>query len=209
VGSSANHDSRVIRVAIVARTAHAAEELAEALAGEEFLEIVDVRMSQRLLPSSRRTLCDVVLAVGLLGLDVPPDEPPVVALVEAPFKSFPGPHSPHAALPMSARAEEIAAALIAAASGLFVLTADQARALARSPGIETSSLGVKQEKLTARELEVLRMLADGLPNKAIAAALRVSDHTIKFHVSQILAKLNASSRTEAVTAGIRAGLLFV
>jgi DNA-binding CsgD family transcriptional regulator len=199
----------VTRVAIVSRTAHAAQEIADALAGEELLEIVDVRVSPRFLPSSRWALCDVVLAVGVSGLDALPDEPPVVALVEAPFKSFLGPHSPHATLPMSARTEEISASLIAAASGLFVLTADQARAAARSPGIEASSFDVKQEKLTGRELEVLRMLADGLANKAIATALRVSDHTVKFHVSQILAKLNASSRTEAVTAGIRAGLLFI
>ncbi|MGI8959656.1 MAG: response regulator transcription factor [Bryobacteraceae bacterium] len=199
----------MIRVAIVARSAHAAEEITDALAGEELLEIVDVRVSPRFLPSSRRALCDVVLTVGLPGLDAPLDEPPVVALVEAPFRFFPGPQSPHATLPISARTEEIFAALIAAASGLFVLTADQALAAVRRPGIEASSFAVKQEKLTPRELEVLRMLADGLPNKAIAAALRVSDHTIKFHVSQILAKLNATSRTEAVTAGIRAGLLFV
>ncbi len=63
------------------------------------------------------------------------------------------------------------------------------------------------EALTARELQVLRMLADGLANKEIAAQLGISDHTAKFHVAQILAKLGAGSRAEAVAAGIRSGLV--
>jgi DNA-binding NarL/FixJ family response regulator len=56
-------------------------------------------------------------------------------------------------------------------------------------------------------MEVLRLLADGLPNKGIAFALGISDHTAKFHVGQILSKLDAGSRTEAVTIAIRRGLL--
>jgi len=63
--------------------------------------------------------------------------------------------------------------------------------------------------LTSRELEVLRMLADGIANKNIAWNLKISEHTVKFHVAQILAKLNAGTRTEAVTIGIRKGLIMV
>jgi DNA-binding NarL/FixJ family response regulator len=63
--------------------------------------------------------------------------------------------------------------------------------------------------LTARELEVLRMLAEGAANKTIAWKLEISEHTVKFHVAQILAKLNAGTRTEAVTVGIRKGLILV
>jgi DNA-binding NarL/FixJ family response regulator len=63
--------------------------------------------------------------------------------------------------------------------------------------------------LTAREIEVLRMLADGAANKIIAWQLKISEHTVKFHVAQILAKLNAGTRTEAVTIGIRKGLILV
>lgn len=199
----------MIRVAIVAKNAHSADELAEALAGEGLFEIVEVRVAPRLVLSSRRAMYDVVLTLGLPLPEVPTDEAPVVALVEAPGQYFLTLHSPHAALALSARMEEISAALTAAANGLFVLTADQALAVNRRPASKTSGLGVREEKLTDRELEVLRMLADGLSNKAIATALGVSDHTIKFHVSQILAKLNTATRTEAVTAGIRAGLLFV
>jgi DNA-binding NarL/FixJ family response regulator len=63
--------------------------------------------------------------------------------------------------------------------------------------------------LTSREREVLRMLADGAANKTIAWKLGISEHTVKFHVAQILAKLNAGTRTEAVTLGIRQGLILL
>ena len=65
------------------------------------------------------------------------------------------------------------------------------------------------DELTAREIEILRMLADGLGNKQIASQLGISEHTVKFHISSILDKLGASSRTEAVTSGIRMGLILL
>jgi DNA-binding NarL/FixJ family response regulator len=63
------------------------------------------------------------------------------------------------------------------------------------------------EPLTARELQVLRLMADGLPNKQISAVLAVSESTIKFHVNAILRKLNSQSRTEAVVRAARSGLI--
>jgi DNA-binding CsgD family transcriptional regulator len=63
------------------------------------------------------------------------------------------------------------------------------------------------EEITSRETDVLRMLAQGLVNKEIAARLGISEHTVKFHISSILDKLGASTRTEAVTLGIRRGLI--
>jgi two-component system, NarL family, response regulator YdfI len=63
------------------------------------------------------------------------------------------------------------------------------------------------EELTPREVQVLRLLAEGLVNRQIAERLNISEHTIKFHIGSILAKLQASSRTEAVTRGLRAGLI--
>ena len=74
---------------------------------------------------------------------------------------------------------------------------------APQPAAETAT------PLTAREREVLRMLADGAANKTIAWKLGISEHTVKFHVAQILAKLNAGTRTEAVTLGIRQGLILL
>jgi DNA-binding NarL/FixJ family response regulator len=63
------------------------------------------------------------------------------------------------------------------------------------------------EELTAREQEVLALVARGLPNKTIAAELGISEHTAKFHVAAILAKLGATSRTEAAHIGARRGLV--
>ena len=63
--------------------------------------------------------------------------------------------------------------------------------------------------LTPREIEVLRLLADGASNKIIAHRLGISDHTVKFHVTSILSKMNAGTRTEAVTLGVRMGLVYL
>jgi DNA-binding CsgD family transcriptional regulator len=63
------------------------------------------------------------------------------------------------------------------------------------------------EPLTAREQQVLELLAEGLPNKTIAARLGISDQTVKFHVASISAKLGATNRTEAVRLALRRGLL--
>ena len=66
---------------------------------------------------------------------------------------------------------------------------------------------VPQETLTPREVQVLELLAEGLPNKAIAARLDISDQTVKFHVSAICGKLGAAKRTAAVRRAVRRGLI--
>jgi DNA-binding NarL/FixJ family response regulator len=66
-----------------------------------------------------------------------------------------------------------------------------------------------EEPLTPREIEVLQLLAEGLPNKAIAERLRISDQTVKFHVGSIFGKLGASNRTDAVRRALRRGLISV
>jgi len=63
------------------------------------------------------------------------------------------------------------------------------------------------EQLTPREIEVIRLLADGLPNRIIAEQLGISEHTAKFHVNAIIGKLGAHNRTEAVTRAARSGLI--
>jgi DNA-binding NarL/FixJ family response regulator len=69
------------------------------------------------------------------------------------------------------------------------------------------SLGVVIEPLTAREVQVLELLAEGLPNKSIAARLGISDQTVKFHVASICGKLGAANRTDAVRRAVRRGLI--
>ena len=66
---------------------------------------------------------------------------------------------------------------------------------------------VQPESLTPRELEVLELLAEGLPNKSIARRLNISDQTVKFHVASIYGKLGAANRTDAVRRAVRRGLV--
>jgi DNA-binding NarL/FixJ family response regulator len=66
---------------------------------------------------------------------------------------------------------------------------------------------VVQEPLTPREVEVLELLAEGLPNKAIARRLGISDQTVKFHVASLSGKLGAVNRTDAVRRAVRRGLI--
>jgi DNA-binding NarL/FixJ family response regulator len=102
---------------------------------------------------------------------------------------------------------EIAITLAAAARGLCVLPpATLQSAVADEPARAT---GADEGPLTARELEVLGAMADGASNKAIARRLGISFHTAKFHVAGILAKLDADSRTEAVTRAAQLGLVML
>jgi DNA-binding NarL/FixJ family response regulator len=64
-----------------------------------------------------------------------------------------------------------------------------------------------EEALTQRELQVLELLAEGLPNKGIAERLAISDQTVKFHIASIMGKLGASNRVETVRRAVRRGLL--
>ena len=139
--------------------------------------------------------------------------PAVVTLVDAPSPSWPA-HALRAGvraiLPRDAPAEEIFAAIRSAHAGLVLMDAAVTQDLARHLHVERPKSAPEAfDELTTREIEVLRMLADGLGNKQIAAGLGISDHTVKFHISSILDKLGASSRTEAVTLGIRLGLILI
>jgi len=112
-----------------------------------------------------------------------------------------------AVLPREATANEIVAAVAAAAAGLVVLHPDLMDALLPVPSTSRTLPISPAQALTPREIEVLSMLAEGLGNKTIARRLGISEHTVKFHVGSIFSKLNASSRTEAVTLGARQGLI--
>jgi two-component system, NarL family, response regulator YdfI len=114
-----------------------------------------------------------------------------------------------AVLPREVTPEQLRAALEAAAAGLLVVhPSDLDNALPAAANMPAAADELP-EPLTRREREVLQMLAAGLVNKEIAARLAISDHTVKFHVASILGKLGASTRTEAVSAGIRRGLVML
>jgi NarL family two-component system response regulator YdfI len=115
-----------------------------------------------------------------------------------------------AILPSTAAAGEIVAAVEAAAAGLVALHPEFVDSAIRSAtgGFSTPAEPPGQP-LTPREVEILTMVSRGLGNKEIAWGLGISDHTVKFHISSIFTKLAVSSRTEAVTLGIRLGLIFI
>jgi DNA-binding NarL/FixJ family response regulator len=113
-----------------------------------------------------------------------------------------------AILPRDSSEEEIHSAVYAAHRGFVLLDPNVTGELvSRVPSDNMSAETL--DELTPREIEVLGMLAEGLGNKQIAGRLAISEHTVKFHISSILDKLGASSRTEAVTLGIRMGLILL
>lgn len=114
-----------------------------------------------------------------------------------------------AILPGDMSPDQIVAGLEAAAAGLIVLHPAEFDAMFPAAEPASSPLAELIEPLTPRESEVLQMLASGLANKEIATRLAISEHTVKFHVASILGKLGAASRTEAVTLGIRRGLVLL
>lgn len=114
-----------------------------------------------------------------------------------------------AILPSDLSPDQIVAGLEAAATGLIVLHPAEVDGMFLAAEAASSPLAELIEPLTPRESEVLQMLASGLANKEIATRLSISEHTVKFHVASILGKLGAASRTEAVTLGIRRGLVLL
>ncbi len=111
----------------------------------------------------------------------------------------------------SSTESEIIAAVEAVTSGLIVLDPDAIEytlALVEATG-QQKVLLPPTEALTPREIEVLEMLGSGMGNKPIAKSLNISEHTVKFHLSSIFQKLGVSTRTEAVTVGVRLGLILL
>jgi DNA-binding NarL/FixJ family response regulator len=110
---------------------------------------------------------------------------------------------------------QLATAATAAGQGLLVFDPDllPAPTMALPHAAQRAEAGdgnaVRIEQLSARELDVLRGMAEGLSNKQIARSLGISEHTVKFHINAILGKLSAQSRTEAVVRATRAGLILL
>jgi DNA-binding NarL/FixJ family response regulator len=113
-----------------------------------------------------------------------------------------------AVLSADATGEQLMAAMQAVSRGLAVFQPEERRT-ARAVDGSSGDFRELIEPLTAREREVLEMLARGLGNKEIARRLTISEHTVKFHVASILGKLGASTRTEAVSVALRQGLILL
>jgi len=108
------------------------------------------------------------------------------------------------ALPRDIDGPALLAALRAVVLGLMAIDPAFAPAIVQGRGAAPE---VPAEELTPRELQVLQLLAEGLPNKRVALQLGISEHTVKFHVAVIFSKLGAHGRTEAVTRAARLGLI--
>ena len=136
----------------------------------------------------------------------------LVVLVDAPRRALAAAMERdlvRAVLPREATSGEILAAIEAVAAGLVALHPEALTPLRRRALMPARAEPDPAQPLTAREIEVLAMLAEGLGNKIVAARLGISTHTAKFHVASIMAKLGAGSRTEAVTIGMRRGLVVI
>jgi DNA-binding NarL/FixJ family response regulator len=107
----------------------------------------------------------------------------------------------YSVVPMAATTQQVVAAISATVAG-FAVT------VPRAPAGPPERMRLAED-LTAREVEVLRLMARGYRNKQLATVLNISEHTAKFHVSSVLAKLGARTRTEAVTIGMTRGLVAI
>jgi DNA-binding NarL/FixJ family response regulator len=196
----------VIRVALAALPAHLRAELAASVRGREDWETI----AEEAVTSGDFAVDVVVAEAGSRSAAEAAEKTPAAALVLLSRAAEPqvtvgalraGASS---VLPASATPAQILAAIEAAAAGLIAITPEDLEGLL-SPEPRFSGA----HTLTTRETEVLTLLAEGVSNKEIAYRLGISEHTAKFHVASILAKLDAGTRTEAVTEGIRRGLVFV
>jgi DNA-binding NarL/FixJ family response regulator len=189
-----------VRVFVVARTPALRAGLRSMLAGEE-IRVIGESAEFTGLPAA-----DVVLLAGELaeefevGEETVPvllseDESAAAALQELSSGGW-------ALVSPDAPAEELRAAVVAAARGLAAVSRELAGVLAERRVAEELD-----EPLTPRETEVLGLLSRGFSNRAIAQELHLSEHTVKFHVSSIYAKLGVTSRTGAVSRGARYGLV--
>jgi DNA-binding NarL/FixJ family response regulator len=134
-------------------------------------------------------------------------EQPVVALLSDPTHAgVAWTAGVHCLLLRDVPTARLVSALHAAVQGLLVLDAMLATALFPVRHVAPAT-GVTP--LTPRETEVLQLVAAGLPNKTIAARLRISEHTVKFHINAIMGKLGAQSRTEAVVRATQQGLILL
>jgi DNA-binding NarL/FixJ family response regulator len=195
----------LIRIAIVADTLARARSLADLLAEDERLDIIEVRAASGGTNPPQTSMADVIVAVGLMRHQIPRTGRPVLAVADVPITQDEFGREVQGWLPADSSPAELTAAVFAIGHNLLVLTPEQRKLWLHAQPENGDS--VISEALTPRELQVLRMLADGLGNKEIAQQLGISDHTAKFHVAQILAKLGATSRAEAVALGIRRGLV--
>jgi NarL family two-component system response regulator LiaR len=179
------------------------EVVAEAENGEAAVQLAKEHKPDVVLMDLLMPVMDGVTATEIIRRDLPETE--VIALTsvledQAIYRAMRAGAVGY--LLKNAKADELVRAIKAAAAGQVQLSPEVAAQLMREVGIPDSP-----EKLTERETEVLRLLAQGKANKQIAAALVIGEKTVKTHVSNILSKLGVASRTQAALYAVRVGLV--
>lgn len=175
------------------------------MAGEELAETEADVVLVGVGDEAREELLDALEETRL------PRETPVMLLVERSSANF-----AHRAIAAGVKGilsadvgdSSLRSGVAAVASGLLVFSPQEVGALQPVLASATDSAEAI-EALTPRENEVLQRMASGLANKEIAVRMKISEHTVKFHVASILGKLGAASRTEAVSIGMRRGLILL
>jgi DNA-binding NarL/FixJ family response regulator len=176
----------------------------------------DVLVADLDTPASAAAMLDFLEATPVGTGSVALIDDPDPAWVQSALRA-----SIHAIISHDSTAEDMQLAIQAAEAGFVLLhptsiqgllqnnAIDRLRDINEEEDMDHEDLNREDvvEDLTARESEVLRLVGLGLGNKEIAARLTISEHTAKFHISSILGKLHAASRTEAVSLGIRKGLI--
>lgn len=209
------------RVLLVASRVDTRGPLADALVGDGCEVIASVATLEAASAEARDQADVIVLAAGDLQVDAAIDEivaslPEVAVVVvsasPAPARQLRRHRAGWAVVPENTPLRGLAATVRTAVAGLVTIPGGWlGRAVDGEPlpfDLETpADVGTHDEPLTPREREVLTLLADGLSNRGMAARLGISEHTVKFHVSAIYAKLGVANRAEAVARGWQRGLV--
>lgn len=209
------------RVVIVASSPAVRSGLATLLSGHTGLTVLESTGSPTALGDAIETVEADVVVLALepgedpaLPLHAPPDAtarlPAIVLLGDQPSTLWAARalrSGARGALSRTATADQILAAVLAAGAGLVVREATSRDSPA--PATRASLSARSPQPLTPREVEILSLFAEGLGNKTIAARLGISEHTVKTHVTSVFAKLEVSTRAEAVASAARLGLIML
>jgi DNA-binding NarL/FixJ family response regulator len=191
------------RLRIVAEAGNGEQALLLAQAHHPDVLVLDIQMPGKTGIEVTKAVRDAGSNAGILILTAYDDEPYILGALQAGANGY---------VLKTAEPDELVAAVHAVYEGQSVLDPQLTRRLwqqvaGRAAGRATSPAGPLPEALTARETEVLRLVARGYTNKAVAAQLGISDRTVQGHLANVFGKLNAQSRTDAVMIGLRLGLV--
>ena len=191
------------RLRIVAEAGNGEQALLLAQAHHPDVLVLDIQMPGKTGIEVTKAVRDAGSNAGILILTAYDDEPYILGALQAGANGY---------VLKTAEPDELVAAVHAVYEGQSVLDPQLTRRLwqqvaGRAAGHAASPAGPLPEALTARETEVLRLVARGYTNKAVAAQLGISDRTVQGHLANVFGKLNAQSRTDAVMIGLRLGLV--